>query len=59
MTKAQRQEAAQVLRRVVDRIDHGEVLAPAWLRERLLGAMLVLDPRSSSRMASAEISDER
>ncbi len=48
MTKAQRQEAAQVFRRVVERIDQGEVAAPGWLRERLVGAMLALDPSVGS-----------
>ena len=42
MTKAQQQEAAQVLKRVVERIDQGELAAPGWLRERLVGAMLAL-----------------
>jgi hypothetical protein len=44
MTKAQQQEAAEALRRMVERIDQGEVAAPGWLRERLVGAMLALDP---------------
>jgi hypothetical protein len=35
-----------MVRRVVERIDQGEVVAPGWLRERLVGAMLALDPRS-------------
>jgi hypothetical protein len=43
MTKAQQQEAAEVLKRVVERIDQGEVDAPGWLRERLVGALLALD----------------
>jgi hypothetical protein len=37
MTRAEQREAAQVLRRVVERIDQGEVEAPAWYRERLVG----------------------
>jgi hypothetical protein len=45
MTKAEKREAAEVLRRVVERIDRGEVDAPAWYRERLVGAMLALDRR--------------
>jgi hypothetical protein len=49
MTKAQQQEAAQVLKRVVERIDHGELAAPGWLRERLVGAMLALDPGRGDR----------
>jgi hypothetical protein len=44
MTKAERQEAAEVLRRVVERIDRGDVAAPGWYRERLVGGMLALDP---------------
>jgi hypothetical protein len=44
MTKAEQHEAAEVLRLVVDRNDLGEVEAPAWYRERLVGAMLALDP---------------
>jgi hypothetical protein len=44
MTKAERHEAAEVLRRAVKRIDRGEVDAPAWYRERLVGAMLAFDP---------------
>lgn len=43
MTKADRRHAADVLRRVVKRIDEGKVDAPGWLRERLVGAMLALD----------------
>jgi hypothetical protein len=42
MTKAERREAAEALRRVVERIDQAEVDAPAWYRERLVGAMLAL-----------------
>jgi hypothetical protein len=43
MTKAEQREAGEVLRRVVERIDQGQVEAPAWYRERLVGAMLVID----------------
>jgi hypothetical protein len=43
MTKAEQRQAADVLSRVVERIDQGEVAAPGWLRERLVGAMLALD----------------
>jgi hypothetical protein len=50
MTKAQRQ--VQVLKRVVERIDQGEVAAPGWLRERLMGAMLALDPTRSIALRS-------
>jgi len=46
MTKAEQQEAAEVLRRVVERIDRGEVAAPWWLRERLVGARLALAQES-------------
>lgn len=49
MTKAQQREAAQVLKRVVERIDQGEVAAPWWLRERLVGAVLALDPEALIR----------
>jgi hypothetical protein len=49
MTKAEQRQAAEVLRRVVERIDHGELVAPAWYRERLVGAMLTLDPGSATR----------
>lgn len=42
MTKAEQREAAETLRRVVEGIDQGEVAAPGWLRERLVGAMLAL-----------------
>ena len=42
MTKAEQRQAAEVLKRVVERIDQGEVAAPGWLRERLVGAMLAL-----------------
>jgi hypothetical protein len=45
MTKAEQREAGEVLRRVVEQIDWGEVDAPAWYRERLVGAMLALDRR--------------
>jgi hypothetical protein len=47
MTKAEQREAAEVLKRVVERIDRGEVAAPPWYRERLVGAMVALDPGSS------------
>jgi hypothetical protein len=43
VTNAEQRQAAEVLRRVVERIDQGEIAAPGWLRERLVGAMLVLD----------------
>lgn len=49
MTKAEMQEAAEVLWRVVERIDQGEVNAPAWYRERLVGAILALQPREIGR----------
>jgi hypothetical protein len=45
MTKAEQREAAEALRRVIARIDRGEVAAPAWYRERLVGAMLALQGR--------------
>jgi hypothetical protein len=57
MTKAEQREAAEVLMRVVERIDQGEVVAPGWLRERLVGAMLVLD--SVARIASRPTHDAR
>jgi len=44
VTKAEQRQAAETLRRVVERIDQGELAAPGWLRERLVGAMLALDP---------------
>jgi hypothetical protein len=31
MTKAQQRQAAEVLMRVVERIDQGETVAPGWL----------------------------
>jgi hypothetical protein len=37
MTKAQQRQAADMLKRVVKRIDRGDVEAPAWYRERLVG----------------------
>jgi hypothetical protein len=37
---------------VVERIDQGEVAAPGWLRERLMGAMLALDPTRSIALRS-------
>jgi hypothetical protein len=40
MTKAEQRAAAEVLKRVVERIDRGEVAAPAWYRERVVGAVL-------------------
>jgi hypothetical protein len=46
MTKAEQREAAEVLRRVVEQIKRGEVTAPAWYRERLVGAMLALAQES-------------
>jgi hypothetical protein len=49
MTKAEQRQVSETLRRVVERIDHGEVAAPGWLRERLVGAMLALDPGSATR----------
>lgn len=45
MTKAEQREAAEALRLVVERIAQGEVEAPAWYRERLVGAMLALGDR--------------
>jgi hypothetical protein len=44
MTKADKRETAEALRRVVERIDQGGVDAPAWYRERLVGAILALNP---------------
>jgi len=44
MTRAEQRQAAEVLKRVVERIDQGEVVSPGWLRERLVGVMLALDP---------------
>jgi hypothetical protein len=44
MTKGEQRQAVEVLRRVVERIDQGDAAAPGWLRERLVGAILVLDP---------------
>jgi hypothetical protein len=49
MTKAEQRQAAEVLKRVVERIDQREVAAPGWLRERLVGAKLALDPGRGSR----------
>jgi hypothetical protein len=49
VTKADQRQAAEVLKRMVERIDQGEVAAPGWLRERLVGAMLALDPGAQSR----------
>jgi hypothetical protein len=49
MTKAEQRQAEEVLGRVVERIDQGEVAAPGRLRERLVGAMLVLDPHRAAR----------
>jgi hypothetical protein len=48
MTKADQRQAAEVLKRVVERIDQGDVAAPWWLRERLVGAMLALRPRRAT-----------
>jgi hypothetical protein len=42
MTKAEQRQAAEVLRRLVERIHQGEVAAPGWYRERLIGATLAL-----------------
>jgi hypothetical protein len=42
MTKAEKREAAEALRRVVERIDRGELEAPRWYRQRLLGAVIAL-----------------
>jgi hypothetical protein len=50
MTKAEQRQAAETLKWVAERIDRGEVAAPGWYRERLVGAMLALD----SRRATAE-----
>jgi hypothetical protein len=49
MTRAEQRQAAEVIKRVVERIDHGELDAPGWLRERLVGAMLALDAHVRSR----------
>ena len=35
-------EAAELLRRLVAMIDSGELNAPAWYRERLIGAAVAL-----------------
>jgi hypothetical protein len=48
MTKAEQRQAAEVLRRLVERIHQGEVAAPGWYRERLIGAMLALAPASDA-----------
>jgi len=53
MPKTQQQEAAHVLRRVVERIDQCELAAAGRLRERLVGAMLALDPGRQSRISEA------
>jgi hypothetical protein len=57
MTKAEQREAAEVLRWVVERIDRGEVDAAAWYRERLVAAMLALDPSRPSRVKDYGVSD--
>jgi hypothetical protein len=49
MAKAEQRQAAEVLRRVVERIHRGEVAAPAWHRERLVGALLTLNPDRAMR----------
>jgi len=49
MTKAEQRQAAEVLKRVVERLDQGELAAPGWLRERLVGAILALDPQRHLR----------
>jgi hypothetical protein len=49
MTKAEQRQAADVLRWVVERIDQGEIGAPGWLRERLVGAVLALEPAMDER----------
>jgi hypothetical protein len=53
MTKAEQHDADEALRRVIERIDQGEVDAPAWYRERLVGAMLALDPDALADSASS------
>jgi hypothetical protein len=55
MTKAEQREAAEVLKRVVERIDQGEVEAPAWYRERLVGAVIALN---SDRRSELVIDDD-
>jgi hypothetical protein len=47
MTKAEQREVATVLRRVVERIDRGEVDAPAWYRERLSACLFALFKRGA------------
>jgi hypothetical protein len=47
------QEAAEVLKRVVERIDKRQVAAPGWYRERLVGAVLALDPKSGVAAGSS------
>ncbi len=42
MSEAQQREAAETLRRLIEQIDHGEVAAPGWYRERLVEAMVAL-----------------
>jgi hypothetical protein len=45
--EADRTEAAAILRRLVGMIDRGELDAPAWYRERLIGAAIALSAVSS------------
>ena len=49
MTKAEQRQSAEVLKLVVERIDQGEVAAPGWVRERLVGAMLGLSAEAQAR----------
>ena len=57
MTGKERHAAAETLGRVVAQIDGGEVDAPAWYRERLIGAVIAL--REGRDVDVAELSRER
>jgi hypothetical protein len=49
VTMRDRKRAAQGLRRLLERIEQGELDAPAWYRQRLTGAIIALDPGRATR----------
>jgi hypothetical protein len=49
VTAADRQAAAETLRRVVELVELGELDAPGWYVQRLLGAAIALDAERAVR----------
>jgi len=42
VTARERRRAAEGLERLLERIERGELVAPAWFRQRLIGAVIAL-----------------